>query len=90
MGNIAKVSQKGEKKLFHRIMKVVFGDILEYEYEHNNRISMSSSTFFIRQKWSILSHLFLIVALITFLSLEYLLLLALALWCLTFEENEDS
>lgn len=85
MENITRVKQEGEKKVFHRVMKVVFGDILEYEYEHNHRIAMSFTAFFVRQKWSILCHLFLSVALITYLTLEYILLIALAFWSLTVE-----
>lgn len=85
MEKITRVKQEGEKKVFHRVMKVVFGDILEYEYEHNHRIAISSTAFFVRQKWSILCHLFLFVALITYLSLEYIFLIALILWFLTVE-----
>ena len=77
--------RQGEKRLFHKAVKVLLGDILEYEYEHNHRTAMSSSTFFIRQKWSILCHLFLLVAAITYFSLEYLSILALAAWFLTVE-----
>lgn len=63
---------------------------MEYEYEHNHRIAIITSTFFIRLKWSILSHLLLFVVVIIYFSLEYQLIFALVLWFMTGEENEDS